>query len=189
MQRKLIKGIWSWVSSFIIAFVLAFITSVFLIQPYKVEGHSMDPTLQDKERIMVSKLSHTFSYEPSYGDIVILDSRVDRKRTIKDDFSENPLYQMFAPQGDSSFLFVKRIIGKPGDVIELKNQKVYRNGEELQEPYIKEQMIVRAEGKWTVPKNYVFVMGDNRNNSRDSREIGCVPVDHILGKKVLGFSM
>ncbi|WP_034670593.1 signal peptidase I [Ectobacillus panaciterrae] len=187
MSGKAAKEIWSWVRSIILAFILAFLTSIFLIQPYKVEGHSMDPTLHDQERIMVSKLSHTFDYEPDYGDIVIIDSRVERKRSFTDDISENALYQLVSHQKQNSFLYVKRVIGKPGDVIELKNQKLYRNGELLKETYIKEPMVVMAEGKWTVPKDHIFVMGDNRNNSRDSREIGFVPIDHVLGKKVLGF--
>jgi signal peptidase I len=185
--EKVTKEIWSWVRSIILAFILAFLTSIFLIQPYRVEGHSMDPTLHDQERIMVSKLSHTFRYEPDYGDIVIIDSRVDRQRSFADDVSENALFQLVTNSKQNSFLYVKRVIGKPGDVIELKNYKVYRNGKPLEESYIKEPMLVMAQGKWTVPDNHIFVMGDNRNNSRDSREIGFIPVDHVLGKKVLGF--
>lgn len=181
------KEIWSWVRSIAIAFILAFLTSVFLIQPYKVEGHSMDPTLHDQERIMVSKLSHTFSYQPNYGDIVIIDSRVDRPRSFKDDITENALFQLVTNKHQDSFLYVKRIIGKPGDEIELKDHKLYRNGTLVDEPYIKEEMTVAADGKYKVPSDHVFVMGDNRNNSRDSREIGFVPLSHVLGEKVFGF--
>ncbi len=187
MGSKVIKEIWSWIRSIAIAFVLAFITSVFLIQPYKVEGHSMDPTLRDQERIMVSKLSHTFSQEPNYGDVVIIDSRVDRARSVLDDITENALFQLVTNKRQDSFLYVKRIIGKPGDEIELKDHKLYRNGTLVDEPYIKEEMTLVAQGKWKVPSGHVFVMGDNRNNSKDSREIGFVPIDHVLGSKVFGF--
>ncbi|MFX3625488.1 MAG: signal peptidase I [Ectobacillus sp.] len=187
MSSKVTKEIWSWTRSILFAFVLAFIASVFFIQPFRVEGHSMYPTLQDKERIIVSKLSHTFSYAPDYGDIVIVDSRVDRERTFADDLVDNALYQLVTAQKTKGFLYVKRIIGKPGDVIELRDHHVYRNGKPLDEPYINEPMVVMDQGKWTVPKDHVFVMGDNRNNSRDSREIGPIPLKNVLGKKVLDF--
>lgn len=141
----------------------------------------MDPTLHDKERVYVSKLLHTFSYLPNYGDIVIIDSRIDRARTFKDDVLEYPLFQLMTTTAEHNF-FVKRVIGKPGDILEFKDHKVFRNGEELNEPYIKELMDYESDKKWVVPDNHIFVMGDNRNNSKDSRMIGYVPLDHIMGK-------
>lgn len=186
--KKVIREAWSWISSFAVALALAIVVSVFVVQPYKVEGHSMDPTLADQERIIVSKLPHTFSREPDYGDIVIIDSRVDRERTFKDDFLENPLLQFLAADEEGHALYVKRVIGKPGDELEIKQNKLYRNGKELDESYIKEAMYVGVNEKWVVPEGCVFVMGDNRNNSRDSRQIGYVPLDHVLGKKVLEIS-
>lgn len=184
---KIIKEIWGWISSLGIALALALFIGVFVFQPYKVEGHSMDPTLHDQERIYVSKLPHTFSYLPDYGDIVIIDSRVDRKRTLKDDLLDNPLTHLVMGAPDDRSIYVKRVIGKPGDVLEFKDHKVYRNGVALEEPYIKETMQYVADGKLVVPDKKIFVMGDNRNNSRDSRDIGFIPLDHVLGKKVLDF--
>jgi signal peptidase I len=161
------KKMWSWISTIGIAFAVSSIIGIFIIQPYKVEGHSMDPTLHDKERVYVSKLPHTFSYLPEYGDIVIIDSRVDRGRTIKDDVLENPIFQLLLNTTDHAF-YIKRVIGKPGV-----------------EPYIKEMMQYESDQKWIVPENHIFVMGDNRNNSEDSRMIGYIPLDHVLGKKAL----
>jgi signal peptidase I len=184
---NLIKEVWSWVRSLGIAVILALFIGIFVIQPFKVEGHSMDPTLHDQQRVIVSKLPHTFSYLPDYGDIVIIDSRVDRERTFKDDLLENPLFGLFQ-KADNHFLYIKRVIGKPGDVLEFKDHKVYRNGQALDEPYIKETMDFVADGKWVVPANHIFVMGDNRNNSRDSRDIGFIPLDHVLGKSVFEFN-
>ncbi|WP_026074385.1 signal peptidase I [Brevibacillus massiliensis] len=181
------KEVWSWVRSLGIAVILALFIGIFVIQPFKVEGHSMDPTLHDQQRVIVSKLPHTFSYLPDYGDIVIIDSRVDRERTFKDDLLENPLFGLFQ-KADNHFLYIKRVIGKPGDVLEFKDHKVYRNGQALDEPYIKETMDFVADGKWVVPANHIFVMGDNRNNSRDSRDIGFIPLDHVLGKSVFEFN-
>lgn len=184
---KVIKEIGSWIGSFGIAFVLALFIGIFIFQPYKVEGHSMDPTLDDQQRIYVSKLSHSFSYLPSYGDIVVIDSRIDRDRSFKDDFLEHPLVQLIIGGNiDKEHTFyVKRVIGKPGDVLEFKDNKVYRNGKALEEPYIKEVMNYSSDRKWTVPEGHLFVMGDNRNNSLDSREIGFIPLDHVMGIKKL----
>jgi signal peptidase I len=84
---------------------------------------------------------------------------------------------------DDHQFYVKRLIGKPGDILEFKDHKVYRNGIALQEPYIKEVMNFISDKKWVVPDKYIFVMGDNRNNSNDSRSIGFIPLDHVLGKK------
>lgn len=180
----ILKKIWSWVSPFGISLALALFISIFIIQPYKVEGHSMDPTLHDQQRLFISKLPHTFSYAPEYGDIVVIDSRVNRERSIKDDVLEFPLFQFMSDSEDHVF-FVKRVIGKPADVLEFKNNTVYRNGQVLNEPYIKEAMVFNSSSKWIVPDNCIFVMGDNRNNSNDSRYIGFIPLDHTMGKKVL----
>lgn len=181
----MLKEMWSWLRTFGVAFVFALFVGIFIFQPYKVVGHSMDPTLHDNERLYVSKLSHTFSYVPNYEDIVIIDSRVDKKRTFKNDLLEFPLFQFFLSNADDHSFYVKRLIGKPGDTIELKEHKVYRNGEALQEPYIKEIMNFTSDKKWVVPDKYIFVMGDNRNNSNDSRSLGFIPLDHVLGKKLL----
>ncbi|RED54913.1 signal peptidase I [Cohnella lupini] len=180
----ILKKIRSWISSLAIAFVLSLIIGIFLFQPYKVDGHSMDPTLRDNQRVYVSKLSHTFSYFPKYGDIVIIDSRVDRDRDFMDDVMDNPLFQLILNKDDNYF-YVKRVIGKPGDVLELKEHILYRNGIPLDEPYVKEAMNESDEEKWVVPDKHIFVMGDNRNNSEDSRAIGYIPLNHVIGTKVL----
>ncbi|OXM88139.1 signal peptidase I [Paenibacillus rigui] len=182
-MKKIGTEIRSWVTSIVIAFGCALLIGVFVIQPTKVSGHSMDPTLHDTQRIFISKLSHTFRYEPKYGDIVIVDSRVDRARSFLDDLEEHPLISLFKG-GDDRIVYVKRVIGKPGDVLEFKNHKVYRNGEALDEPYLNEPMNYTSPDKVTVPAGHFFVMGDNRNNSKDSRNIGTVPLDHILGIKM-----
>lgn len=147
----------------------------------------MDPTLYDQEHIIVSKLSHTFSRLPGYGDIVIIDSRTGRERTLKDDLLENGVMQLFVKPEEGHALYIKRVIGKPGDTIEIKEGRVYRNGKELKETYIKEPMLADNQ-TWTVPAKHVFVMGDNRNDSRDSRQIGFIPQDHVLGKKISNIS-
>ncbi|GAA4700547.1 signal peptidase I [Brevibacillus fulvus] len=181
-----VKEVLDWIKSLVIALIFAILISIFVFQPYKVDGHSMDPTLYDQERIFVSKLSHTFSYYPDYGDIVIIDSRVERKRSLLDDILENPIFSLIMGTSDTHTFYVKRVIGKPGDVLEFKDHKVYRNGVALDEPYIKEPMEFVSDDKWVVPDGHIFVMGDNRNNSLDSREIGYIPLDHVMGEKLFG---
>jgi signal peptidase I, bacterial type len=180
---KVFRKIRSWVGSLAIAYILSLLIGIFLLQPYRVDGHSMDPTLRDSQRLFVSKLSHTFSYMPDYGDIVIIDSRVNRERTFMDDVMENPLIQLLTRDEDRIY-YVKRVIGKPGDMLELTGGQLYRNGERLEESYIKEEMNAFVGGIWEVPEGHVFVMGDNRNHSDDSRSIGYIPLNHVLGKKL-----
>ncbi|MED1913944.1 signal peptidase I [Brevibacillus sp. NPDC058079] len=181
---KNVKTIWGWTKTLGISLSLAMLVNIFVLQPFKVNGQSMEPTLQNAERIYVSKLSHTFSYLPEYNDIVVVDSRVDRDRTLKDDILENPLLMLAMGKSDAKTFWVKRVIGKPGDTLEFKNESLYRNGQPLNEPYIKEKMVDVPDTKIVIPENHVFVMGDNRNNSDDSRVIGVIPLDHIMGKKL-----
>lgn len=173
-----IKG---WSFSIILGFALSMIIGIFIIQPYKVEGHSMEPTLNNNQRIIAWKLTHTLNKLPDYGDVVIIDSRVDRKRSLMDDIKEHPIIRLMSGQSDEEIFYIKRVIGLPGDTVEVRNGHLYRNGEELIEPYIKEQMDSGVDQVWKVPEGSIFVMGDNRNNSKDSRIIGPVPKDHVMG--------
>lgn len=157
----------------------------------------MEPTLAgvdiynpDKiaDRVMVYKSSYLLGESPQYNEVVIIDSHIDQKRTIKDNFLQNPLVSLVMKDqnADSKRYWIKRIIGVAGDTLEYKNGKVYRNGEELKEGYIKEDMVWPFETV-VVPEGHVFVMGDNRNFSCDSREIGPVPTENVVGKVFIRF--
>ena len=152
-----------WIYSIVVALFLAMLIHIFLFVPTKVSGSSMYPTLTNGEYLIVSKISHVLRETPNYGDIVIIDSRTHMERSW----------------------MVKRVIGKPGDKLEFHDGHVYRNGEKLDEPYINEPMEFSMDGSYTVPEGDVFVMGDNRNHSSDSRFIGPVPIDHVLGRVCL----
>ena len=124
---------------------------------YRVEGHSMMPSLKEGEYLIVNKLSYYLD-EPQRGDIIVLHFPRDRERE-----------------------YIKRIIGIPGDHIEIGNGQVKVNGVVLQEPYINGVATYR-QGTWIVPADQFFVMGDNRNNSSDSRAWSFLPRSDVVGK-------
>lgn len=146
-----------WVAAILVAVVIAVVIRTFLFAPYEVHGASMEPTLDGEELLIVNKWIYRVS-TPEYGDIVVFHTDEERD-------------------------FIKRVIGLPGDQIEIKDGKVYRNGTALNEPYINGPMNEGANYKpTTVPKDSLYVMGDNRNNSKDSRMIGPVSLSEIVGR-------
>lgn len=180
------KEVFDWIYSIVVALFLAMIIHIFLFVPTKVSGESMVPTLSNGQYLIVSKISHVLREMPDYGDIVIIDSRTRRERSWMDDLTEpmNNYIALFDRSRQEHSVWVKRVIGREGDVLEFKDGAVWRNGEKLDEPYINEPMEFSMDGSYTVPDGTVFVMGDNRNHSSDSRFIGPVPVDHVLGRVV-----
>ncbi|WP_322445520.1 signal peptidase I [Robertmurraya mangrovi] len=196
MVQKVTKELFSWVKALALAIVLTVFISVFVLQPYKVSGSSMEPTFQGMDpfdggkvadRVMVFKSGYLLGSEPEHGDIVIIDSELEKDRSIKDEFIDNPFISWAVNgSGEVDKYWIKRVVGKAGDKLEFNEGKVYRNGELLDETYIKEDMDFPFETV-VVPDNHVFVMGDNRNDSLDSREIGPVPVDHVVGEVFLRY--
>lgn len=171
----------------IITVVIAILViSVFIIQAYDINDVSMEPTFDPQgNRVLIFLTPYIFGANPDYGEIVIVDSRVDRHRSLWDRFIESPLLSLVI-RVRSPHLWVKRVIGLPGDRLEFRDGRVYRNGRELIEGYIKEEMIAGFDTV-TVPEGHVFVMGDNRNRSIDSRMIGPVPSSNIQGRVILRF--
>ncbi len=182
----------SWVLTIFAACIVAMLINIFVIRPSRVSGPSMEPTLQDGDTVLLSRLPYTFK-SPSRGDIIVIDSNVpdlekDKRNELKL-FEEAIKYNVitnFLGVSQPDYFWIKRVIAVPGDEIEFRDGKVYRNGVELKEKYIKEKKVTNyPDGvKYEVPAGYVFVMGDNRNNSTDSRNIGIIPVDNIIGKMV-----
>lgn len=185
-MNTLFREIVEWAYSIVIALAIALVIHIFFFQPTRVSGESMVPTLHNGEYLVVSKLGHVMGKTPDYGDIVIIDSRVEYPRSWKDDVAEpmNNYMAFFNSKLQTKNVWVKRVIGRPGDELAFHDNHVWRNGEELDEPYTNEKMTYSQKGEITVPEGYVFVMGDNRNHSSDSRFIGPVPINHVLGKVV-----
>ncbi|UTR13775.1 signal peptidase I [Salipaludibacillus sp. LMS25] len=190
-MTRVVSEVISWSKALLFAITLSIILSVFVIQPFSVMGSSMEPTLDGKDpneanesgdRVMVLKTSYAFGEEPKYNDIVIIDSRISEKRTIEDSLLESPIVRKVLNSNyNETNYWIKRVIGEPGDLLEYIDGKVHRNGKALEEDYIKEGMLFPFD-TIVVPKNHVFVMGDNRNGSHDSRNIGPIPTENVLGK-------
>ncbi|AQS55592.1 signal peptidase I [Novibacillus thermophilus] len=164
------KEFWEWTKALLIAIALAVIIRTFLFAPFLVDGQSMVPNLADNERLIVNKLIY-FIREPERGEILVFHATAEKD-------------------------YIKRVIGLPGETVEMVDDKLYINGEEQHESYlqgVKEEyrengLNYTADfGPVKVPEGHVFVMGDNRPNSEDSREIGPVPFEAIVGRAELVF--
>lgn len=147
--------------SLIIAVLLAVIIRMFILQPFYIPSGSMEPTLQIGDRIIVSKISYRF-YEPDRGDIVVFKYPLDPKRD-----------------------FVKRLIGKGGETVAIKNSKLYINGRQVPEDYLPAGLEFDDFGPVKIPEGHYLMLGDNRNNSDDSRVWGPLPGELVVGKAVL----
>ncbi|WP_244869393.1 signal peptidase I [Veillonella montpellierensis] len=187
LGRAVMHEVFDWIYAVVIALALAMVIHIFIMQPTRVSGESMENTLHNGDFLVVTKWNHVMRKAPNYGDIVIIDSRVRRDRSWKDDAIE-PLMtylSVFHKESQTNHVWVKRVIGKAGDTLEFRDGHVWRNGQELQEPYTKNEIMNYSRTTPVViPEGMVFVMGDNRNHSSDSRFIGPVPVDHVLGTVV-----
>jgi signal peptidase I len=136
---------------------------LFLYQPVKVEGTSMMPALSDQERIFINKFTYRLGLERiAFGDTVV-----------------------FLYPGDHAKSYIKRVVGVPGDEVEVREGQLIRNGERVAEPYVPEDYRDRISApKIRVPADHYYVMGDHRSASNDSRSWGTVPANLIYGKAV-----
>jgi signal peptidase I len=154
-----------WVKALAAAVVISFVVRAFIFTPVMVKGASMNATLHDEERVIVTKIG-----KPDRFDIVVFHANEQKD-------------------------YIKRVIGLPGDRIEYKEDTLYVNGTAFEEPYLDKQkenlagdltrpfsLEETAVGQSTVPEGHLFVMGDNRQYSTDSRHIGTIPMEEVVGK-------
>jgi len=144
-----------------IAVMLAVIIRLFVLEPFYIPSGSMEPTLKEYDRIIVSKLNYHFQ-EPKRGDIIVFKYPVDPKRN-----------------------FVKRLIAVGGETVAIKNSRLYINGQPVPEDYLPQGLRFADYGPKEVPAGSYFMLGDNRNNSDDSRVWGFLPEELIVGKAVM----
>lgn len=180
-NSRLGSELFEWIKALAIAGLLVFVIRWFLVSPFIVDGQSMEPNFQDRERIIVNKILYDIR-QPKRGEVIVFH--------VPDEGRD----------------FIKRVIGVPGDTVKVENDKVYINGTQIEENYLKEayeeahaagELYNREDelsdfpndlyedGK--VPEGTLFVMGDNRSYSEDSRTIGYIPMDRVVGRADLVF--
>ena len=202
MSDKL-KNILEWIECIVIAIVLALLIRYYVGTPTVVQMDSMYPTLKQGERLVLNRIQRTRKQLPKRGDIITFEAP---STTYVTKASYNPDDVTAEYKNDSKGIgekikssidifgetsFIKRVIGLPGDYVEIKNKSVYLNGQALEEKYLDAGTVTdSAEGFFldvVVPDGYVYVLGDNREVSGDSRRFGCIPIDKIEGKAVFRF--
>ncbi|MFH5183095.1 signal peptidase I [Paenibacillus sp. TAB 01] len=162
---------WEWIKALLIAAVLVFFIRWLIFAPFIVEGPSMEPNFYTSERLIVNKIIYSI-HKPQHGEVVVFHATKDKD-------------------------YIKRVIALPGETVKVDGDKVYVNGQLVDETYLKKALDDAAKKgipyntrnfpEKTVPEGAVFVMGDNRSNSQDSRDIGFVKYDQIVGRADLIF--
>jgi signal peptidase I len=162
--EKMHKVLWEYIQSILLAFALALFIITFVVQSFIVTGPSMEPTLHSGERLLINKFIYRFT-QPKPGDIVVFHPAV-------------------RPRDD----YIKRVIAVAGQTVEIRDGRVWVDGKPLAEPYLSEATYGQF-GPVRIPQGRLFVLGDNRNNSQDSRypEVGLVPLKSVIGKAALRY--
>ncbi|MBZ5530181.1 MAG: signal peptidase I [Acidobacteriia bacterium] len=159
-----LRALRSWARDLFFSVVVAFFIILFVYQPVKVEGSSMEPGLEDQERIFINKLVYRLE-NIDRGDIVVFRYPRDPRKS-----------------------FIKRVIGLPGDHLRISYGRVFVNGKRVEESYVPAEFLdSRSYGEIEVPADTYFVLGDHRSMSNDSRDFGPVSRDNIYGKAVFGY--
>lgn len=167
--HRFVNLVLDFLETIVVALSIFVVIYLFLMQPHEIKGSSMEPNFHNNEYILTDKISYRL-HEPARGDVVIFKAPVN-------------------PDVD----YIKRVIGLPSDRIKVQNGAVYLNGEKLKEDYLADSTSLfpgsfMAEGQEiTVPAGKLFVMGDNRPHSSDSRQFGPVPLDSVIGRAFLRY--
>lgn len=165
-ETSLLYVLWDWLKVFAVAIVIAIFIKTFIVDLTIVKGHSMDNTLAEDDILFVDKVTNNFC-KYDYGDIVVLKSP---------DVEKNPKKEFY----------IKRIIGLPGDTVNIFGGSVYINGEKISEDYINSDITYKGYGgdEFVLDNDEYFVMGDNRmlNASNDSRNFGAIKGDNLVGR-------
>lgn len=203
-KKQILKEIFNWIVCIVIAIILALLIKYFLLTPTIVKQSSMYPTLKENQRLILSRVGRTFKQMPERGDIITFEAPSETYRTKDDTDLSNPV-AIFTDTSNMSIIqkfnyyvlentktsYIKRVIGLPGEHVQIKKGKVFINGEELQEDYLQPGIVTDdLEGIFSdiiVPQDTVFAMGDNRNSSVDCRSFGCIPLNKIEGEVKLRF--
>lgn len=166
MKDKIKKELFEWVKIIITSLAIALVITHF-IRPTLVQGSSMYPTLEEKDYLIINRVAYNKKL-PEKKDIIVFKTELLQDNGKKKDL-------------------VKRVIGLPGDHVKITDYQVYINGELLEEDYLSSTVITEGNIDITIPEGSIFVMGDNRQHSMDSRDpdVGLVKIEDIMGKVVV----
>ena len=187
-DKSLAREIMEWVLCLLAAFIIAVVIKYFIFTPTLVQQGSMTPTILNGERVLINRLVRTFNIPIFRGDIITFEMPAATNDDGTAYYNENSgvvtfiLHDLLEITKTS---YIKRVIGLPGEHVYIANGEVYINDEKLDEPYLTEGLETPRRGVFydvQVPEGCIFVMGDNRTGSLDSREFGCIPLDKVEGR-------
>lgn len=161
-MKRLTHGLRDWFKDFLRALVFFLVLQTYVVQGFVIEGACMEPELHSREKIIVNKMVYRLQ-EPQVGEVVVFTYPLE-------------------PGKD----FIKRVVGVPGDIIEIKDGYLYRNNRKMEEPFVKEY-VFGSFGPQRIPADKLCVMGDNRNNSHDSRSWGLLDRKMVKGRAEFKF--
>ena len=199
-EIKVFNNILEWTLCILLALIIALLTRYYIITSTVVKQSSMYPTLKENQRIIVSRTKKITKSQYQVGDIITFEAPSKIKQGAEVDVSNPVAIYNYEPQGLMNKLvyyvleinkisYIKRVIGIAGDRVQIKDGKVYVNGEELKEEYLPEGTTTKTVyyNDVIVPEGCVYVMGDNRDQSMDSRTFGCIPLEKVEGKVILRY--
>ena len=199
-EIKIFKEIVEWCFCIFLALIIALATRYYIFTSTVVKQFSMYPTLKENQRIVLSRTKRITKSEYNRGDIITFEAPSSVKKGTEVDLSNKIAIYDYEPEGLLQKLsynileltkisYIKRVIGVAGDRIQIVNEKVYLNGKELEEDYLQDGVTTKAVyyNDLIVPDGCVYVMGDNRDESMDSRTFGCIPLEKVEGKVVLRY--
>jgi signal peptidase I len=170
-----------------VAFIIAFLVKTFVAQAFFIPSESMVHTLEVGDRVLVSRVSYQL-HDPRRGDIVVFTSPFETQGSANDrSMPSRVIHTVLESVGlrqPSTEDFIKRVIGLPGETVEGKNGKIFINGRQLVEPYLADEPVGDFPPK-VIPPGQIWVMGDNRNRSSDSRVFGPIKESKIVGRAIL----
>lgn len=205
-MKSTLREIMEWLICIIIAVALALVVRYYIGTPTIVQQTSMDPTLKPNDRLWLNRWGRTIGKIPERGEIITFEAP-SVKRVEEIDYDNPVAIYNYEPQGllekfsyyvleTGKKSYIKRVIGLPGEYVEIKEGNVYIDGEKLEEDYLIDGVVTdmvqgtRDESfftNFTVPEDCVFAMGDNRAGSTDCRSFGCIPLEKIEGTVLFRF--
>ncbi len=187
VKKSLPREIMEWFFCILAAFILAITIKYFFFTPTLVQQTSMTPTIEDGERVLINRTVRTFKLPIYRGDIVTFEKPIDTINGLGV-YKENNTFGYGFLHDVLEFgkiSYIKRVIGVGGDHVLIRGGNVYVNDIKQEEVYLSDDVETPIRGEYCdviVPEGYIFVMGDNRGGSSDSREFGCIPLNKVEGR-------